>query len=85
MKASSVRNKDIIQKLLEHNVNVNATDKENRSAVHFTFDRHMPFDGGYQGIANEVVQPPGTSIGLSLALFVPVYPCVTFSLKKQNS
>ena len=49
MKASSIRDEDIVACLLKHNANVNAADELDRSAVHYAFDRHIPFDGGYQG------------------------------------
>ena len=49
MKAASIRNGEIVDGLLKHHANVNAADELNRSAVHYAFDRHIPFDGGYQG------------------------------------
>ena len=49
MKASSIREREIVDSLLRHHANVNAADELDRSAVHYAFDRHIPFDGGYQG------------------------------------
>ena len=49
MQACSVRMKSVVEKLLEHHVNVNVTDTENKAAIHYAFDPHSPFNGGYQG------------------------------------
>ena len=49
MKASSIRDREIVDSLLRHQANVNAADELDRSAVHYAFDGHIPFDGGYQG------------------------------------
>ena len=49
MKASSIRDREIMDSLLRHHANVNAADELHRCAVHYAFDRQIPFDGGYQG------------------------------------
>ena len=49
MKASSIREGKLVDSLLRHHANVNAADQLDRSAVHYAFNRHIPFDGGYQG------------------------------------
>ncbi len=48
MKACSLRNKDIVQILLEHRADVNVTDAQGKTALLCAFDRHIPFDGGFQ-------------------------------------
>ena len=44
-----MRMKSVVEKLLENNATVNTTDMECKAALHYAFDRHIPFDGGYQG------------------------------------